>query len=89
MANEPIELMKQVLLLPVETQIHLDTFHDEEKAEEAAALFEGDIPLNMKGQVYPQGDGTFEVWVETKEKDVTPTDLTKMVLSYLTLRSLK
>lgn len=52
-------------------------------ASAAAALFEKH--LHMEGKVYPQGDGTFEVWVETKEKDVTQTDLTKMVLSYLTL----
>ena len=87
MANESIEYMKQVLALPDETLIRLDTFKVEKTAEMAAALFEKH--LHMEGKVYPQGDGTFEVWVETKEKDVTPTDLTKMVLSYLTLRSLK
>ncbi len=87
MANKSIEYMKQVLALPDEIQIHLDTFTVEETAEAAAALFE-DHPY-LEGKVYPPGVGTFEVWVETKEKDVTPTDLTKMVLSYLTLRSLK
>ena len=87
MANESIEFMKQVLLLPVETQIHLDTFTVEETAEAAAALFE-DHPY-MEGKVYPQGDGDFEVWIESKEEDVTPTELTKMVLSYLTIRGLR
>ena len=43
----------------------------------------------MEGKVYPQGDGDFEVWIESKEEDVTPTELTKMVLSYLTIRGLR
>jgi len=85
--NDSVAYMKQVLALPDGAQIRLDTFVVEGTANAAAALFEKH--LHLEGKVYPQGDGTFEVWVETKEKDVTQTDLTKMVLSYLTLRCLK
>ena len=85
-ANEAVAYMKQVLVLPDQVQIHLDTFDDRETAEEAAALFQGETSLNFEGLVVLENDGTFKVWVRTEEKDVTPTELTKAVQSYLVRR---
>ena len=87
--NEAVAYMKQVLVLPDQVQIHLDTFDDRETAEEAAALFQGETSLNFEGLVVLENDGTFKVWVRTEEKDVTPTELTKAVLSYLTRRVMR
>ena len=85
-ANEAVAYMKQVLVLPDQIQIHLDTFDDRETAEKAAALFQGETSLNFEGLVVLENDGTFKVWVRTEEKDVTPTELTTAVPSYLVRR---
>ena len=74
-----VEYMKRMLVMKDIVEIHVDTFDNEESATRAAALFRG----KFTSFTVRQNDGSFKVWVQAKGQNLTPTDLTKKVLSYL------